>query len=53
MDKSKIEKSIEDFRKEVQVLFKEGSKEPATIGDMYELARATYYVFNDMLQNLD
>ena len=30
MDKSKIEKSIEDFRKEVQVLFKEGSKEPST-----------------------
>ena len=53
MNKKELENSVETFRKETQLLFEEGSKEPATIGDLYDLARKTYYVFNDLLENLD
>ena len=53
MNKAELEKCVEEFRTETLNMFKEGSQEPATIGDLSELARSTYYVFSEILKTLE
>ena len=53
MDKKALSKCIEDFRTETNLLFSENQQEPATIGDLSELAEQTYYVFNEILNALE
>ena len=52
MTKAELEKAfndaLENFKADMQASFDEYSKEPATQGDVAELARHTYYALNDM-----
>lgn len=53
MNKRALAKCVEDFRTETNMLFSENQQEPATIGDLSELAKQTYYVFNEILKTLE
>lgn len=52
MTKAELEKAfsdaLENFKADMKASFDEYSKEPATQGDVAELARHTYYALNDM-----
>ena len=48
----KISDSIEDYRKETNLLFKENYEHNATEGDMFKLSQQTYYVFDEILKCL-
>ncbi len=47
-----FEEALENFRVDVQSSFAETSKEPATLGDVAELARQTFYALNDFQKAL-
>lgn len=53
MDKDKLREELEAYRIMVASNFQEGSKEPATIGDVVELAKQVYYVFSKFIEELD
>ena len=53
MNKNELLELIESYKNETQSLFKEDSKTPATIGDLNRLAAQTYYVFKEILNNLN
>ena len=44
----KITQAVVEFRTEMNLSFDEGSSEPATIGDIAELAKQTYYALHDI-----
>lgn len=53
VNKNELLDLIESYKNETQSLFKEDSKTPATIGDLNRLAAQTYYVFKEILNNLN
>jgi hypothetical protein len=44
----KVEKAVEDFRTETNMLFAKGSSDPAKVGDLEELSRQTYYALSSI-----
>lgn len=56
MTKAELEKAfsdaLENFKVDMQASFDEYSKEPATKGDLAELARHTFYALHEMRKAL-
>ncbi|MDF2608949.1 MAG: hypothetical protein K0R92_423 [Lachnospiraceae bacterium] len=44
--------SLIDYSNEIRSCYKEGSKEPATEGDIVELARQTFYTMDEFRKNI-
>lgn len=44
----KVEKAVEDFRTETNMLFAKGSSDPAKVGDLEELSRQTYHALSSI-----
>lgn len=42
----KLQKALDDYANEIHLFFKEESEEPATKGDINEVARQTMYVLS-------
>lgn len=48
-----LEKSLKDFSDMMRNDYKSCSKEPATHGDLHELAQQTFYVLDDIKKAID
>jgi hypothetical protein len=43
-----VQKAVETFRTETNILFSKGASEPATQGDLEELSRQVYYALSSI-----
>ena len=53
MNKEKLLEELEAYHSTVSSKFQEFSSKPATVGDIAELARQTYYVLSAIIESLD
>ncbi len=56
MDTTKLDRNLDqilqDFASETRMLFSENSKEPASIEDISDLAKQTFYALNSMKKEI-